>query len=150
MVPSTCGGTVDLDGFERGGRIGEEIGKRGGRGHAGEVQIQRVCTGGLGEVFEIGRLARGGDGDERSTALRDRDGLRALAESLDAVGEDERAGVGGNRGEELLQAEDALKKDSRGLSRGAAGNPGFPRLLPGTLGMRPPKVPRHAGFPRGD
>ena len=28
-------------------------------------------------------------------------------------------------------------KDSRGLSRGAAGNPRFPRLLPGTLGNCP-------------
>ena len=26
--------------------------------------------------------------------------------------------------------QDALKKDSRGLSRVAAGNPGFPRLVP--------------------
>ena len=32
---------------------------------------------------------------------------------------------------------DALKKDSRGLSRGAAGNPRVPRLLPGTLGNFP-------------
>ena len=32
---------------------------------------------------------------------------------------------------------DALKKDSRGLSQGAAGNPRFPRLLPGTLGNFP-------------
>ena len=31
---------------------------------------------------------------------------------------------------------DALKKDSRGLCRGAAGNPRVPRLLPGTLGTR--------------
>ena len=31
----------------------------------------------------------------------------------------------------------ALKKDSRGLSRGAAGNPRFPLLLPGTLGNLP-------------
>ena len=29
--------------------------------------------------------------------------------------------------------QDALKKDSRGLSRVAAGNPRFPRLLQGTL-----------------
>ena len=32
---------------------------------------------------------------------------------------------------------DALKKDSRGLSRGAAGNPRFPRILTGTLGNFP-------------
>ena len=32
---------------------------------------------------------------------------------------------------------DALKKDSRGLCRGAAGNPRVPRLLPGTLGNFP-------------
>ena len=31
----------------------------------------------------------------------------------------------------------ALKKDSRGLCRGAAGNPRVPRLLPGTLGNFP-------------
>ena len=36
-----------------------------------------------------------------------------------------------------LGPRDALKKDSRGLSRGAAGNPRFPRLLPGTLGNFP-------------
>ena len=33
-----------------------------------------------------------------------------------------------------LGPRDAFKKDSRGLSRGAAGNPRFPRLLLGTLG----------------
>ena len=32
---------------------------------------------------------------------------------------------------------DALKKDSRGLCRGAAGNPRVPLLLPGTLGNFP-------------
>ena len=36
-----------------------------------------------------------------------------------------------------LGPRDALKKDSRGLSRGAAGNPRVPRLLPGTLGNFP-------------
>ena len=36
-----------------------------------------------------------------------------------------------------LGPQDALKKDSRGLCRGAAGNPRFPRLLPGTLGNFP-------------
>ena len=36
-----------------------------------------------------------------------------------------------------LGPRDALKKDSRGLSRGAAGKPRFPRLLPGTLGNFP-------------
>ena len=36
-----------------------------------------------------------------------------------------------------LRPRDALKKDSRGLSRGAAGNPRVPRLLPGTLGNFP-------------
>ena len=36
-----------------------------------------------------------------------------------------------------LGPRDALKKDSRGLSRGAAGNPRFPRLLPGTWGNFP-------------
>ena len=36
-----------------------------------------------------------------------------------------------------LRPRDALKKDSRGLSRGAAGNPRVPRLLPGTLGNLP-------------
>ena len=36
-----------------------------------------------------------------------------------------------------LGPRDALKKDSRFLSRGAAGNPRFPRLLPGTLGNFP-------------
>ena len=36
-----------------------------------------------------------------------------------------------------LGPRDALKKDSRGLCRGAAGNPRFPRLLPGTLGNFP-------------
>ena len=36
-----------------------------------------------------------------------------------------------------LGPRDALKKDSRGLSQGAAGNPRFPRLLPGTLGNFP-------------
>ena len=30
-----------------------------------------------------------------------------------------------------------VKKDSQGLSRGAAGNPRVPRLLPGTLGNFP-------------
>ena len=33
-----------------------------------------------------------------------------------------------------LGPRDALRKDSRGLCRGVAGNPRFPRLLPGTLG----------------
>ena len=33
--------------------------------------------------------------------------------------------------------QDALKKDSRGLSRVAEGNPRFPRLLPVTLGNFP-------------
>ena len=33
--------------------------------------------------------------------------------------------------------QDTLKKDYRGLSRVAAGNPHFPRLLPGTLGNFP-------------
>ena len=33
--------------------------------------------------------------------------------------------------------QDALKKDSRGLSQFEAGNPGFPRLLPRTLGNFP-------------
>ena len=36
-----------------------------------------------------------------------------------------------------LGPRDALKKDSRGLCRGAAGNPRVPRLLPGTLGNFP-------------
>ena len=36
-----------------------------------------------------------------------------------------------------LGPRDALKKDSRGLSRGAAGTPHVPRLLPGTLGNFP-------------
>ena len=36
-----------------------------------------------------------------------------------------------------LGPRDALKKDSRGLCRGAVGNPRFPRLLPGTLGNFP-------------
>ena len=36
-----------------------------------------------------------------------------------------------------LGPRDALKKDSRGLSRGAAGNPRFPRLLQGNLGNFP-------------
>ena len=36
-----------------------------------------------------------------------------------------------------LGPRDALKKDSRGLPRGAAGNPRVPRLLPGTLGNFP-------------
>ena len=36
-----------------------------------------------------------------------------------------------------LGPRDALKKDSRGLSRGVAGNPRFPRLLPGNLGNLP-------------
>ena len=36
-----------------------------------------------------------------------------------------------------LGPQDALKKDSRGLSRVAAGIPRFPRLLPGTLGNFP-------------
>ena len=39
----------------------------------------------------------------------------------------------GGRG---LGPRDALKKDSRGLSRVAAGNPSFPRLLQGTIGPR--------------
>ena len=48
-----------------------------------------------------------------------------------------------------LGPRDALKKDSRGLSRGAAGNPRVPRLLPGTLGMgsTPSLGGRH--MPRG-
>ena len=36
-----------------------------------------------------------------------------------------------------LGPQEALKKDSRGLSRVAAGNPRFPRLLQGTLGNFP-------------
>ena len=36
-----------------------------------------------------------------------------------------------------LGPRDALKKDSRGLCRGVAGNPRVPRLLPGTLGNFP-------------
>ena len=36
-----------------------------------------------------------------------------------------------------LGPRDALKKDSRGLCRGSAGNPRVPRLLPGTLGNFP-------------
>ena len=36
-----------------------------------------------------------------------------------------------------LGPRDALKKDSRGLSRVVEGNPRFPRLLPGTLGNFP-------------
>ena len=36
-----------------------------------------------------------------------------------------------------LGPRDTLKKHSRSLSRGAAGNPRFPRLLPGTLGNFP-------------
>ena len=36
-----------------------------------------------------------------------------------------------------LGPRDALKKDSRGLPRGEAGNPRFPRILPGTLGNFP-------------
>ena len=36
-----------------------------------------------------------------------------------------------------LGPRDVLKKDSRGLSLGAAGNPRFPHLLPGTLGNFP-------------
>ena len=39
-----------------------------------------------------------------------------------------------------LGPRDALKKDSRGLCRGAAGNPRVPRLLPGTLGNFPGAV----------
>ena len=58
--------------------------------------------------------------------------------SLSCIGE-------GNRGSASwlsshgrgLGPRDALKKDSRGLCRGAAGNPRFPRLLPGTLGNFP-------------
>ena len=38
---------------------------------------------------------------------------------------------------EGIGLQDALKKDSRGLSRVVAGNPRFPRLLPGTLGNFP-------------
>ena len=33
-----------------------------------------------------------------------------------------------------IKPQDALKKNSRGLSRGVAGNPGFPRLVPMTSG----------------
>ena len=36
-----------------------------------------------------------------------------------------------------LGPQDALKRDSRGPSRAAAGKPHFPRLLPGTLGNFP-------------
>ena len=36
-----------------------------------------------------------------------------------------------------LGPQDTLKRDSRGLSRVVAGNPRFPRLLPGTLGHFP-------------
>ena len=42
----------------------------------------------------------------------------------------------------VIGPQDGLKKDSRGLSRGAAGNPRFPRLLPGTLGNFPGCVPK--------
>ena len=38
---------------------------------------------------------------------------------------------------EGTRAQDALKKDSRDLSRVVAGNPHFPRLLPVTLGNFP-------------
>ena len=37
----------------------------------------------------------------------------------------------------VIRTENALKKDSRGLSRVAAGIPRFPRLLPVTLGNFP-------------
>ena len=47
--------------------------------------------------------------------------------SLDATGAEQQCAG------RLYTPRDALKKDSRGLSRGAAGNPRFPRLLPGTL-----------------
>ena len=33
-----------------------------------------------------------------------------------------------------IGTQDALKKESRGLSQVAAGNPGFPRLVPVTSG----------------
>ena len=33
-----------------------------------------------------------------------------------------------------IEPQDASKKNSRGLSRGVAGNPGFPRLVPITSG----------------
>ena len=38
---------------------------------------------------------------------------------------------------ERLRQGREVKRDSRGLSRGAAGNLRFPRLLPGTLGNFP-------------
>ena len=52
---------------------------------------------------------------------------------LHAHGEGELVITLSNHGKRLGPQE-ALKKDSRGLSRVAAGNPRFPRLLQGTLG----------------
>ena len=65
----------------------------------------------------------------------------ATAQELDemlflvpAVGCDRR---GVRLGRRVIGPQDGLKKDSRGLSRVAAGNPRFPRLLQGTIGNLP-------------
>ena len=66
---------------------------------------------------------RGSQGASR--AAPGKSGLHARGEGERVMALESREGLG---------PRDALKKDSRGLSRGAAGNPRFPGLLPGTLG----------------
>ena len=68
-------------------------------------------------------IGRGSQGASR--AAPGKSGLHARGEGERVMALESREGLG---------PRDALKKDSRGLSRGAAGNPRFPGLLPGTLG----------------
>ena len=102
-------------------------------GHAGKEGPHLTMTGGLGGFTELQRLCgflRKYDGELREPLVW-RQGsqvsmrvARGSASWLSSHG----------RG---LGPRDALKKGSRCLPRGAAGNPRVPRLLPGTLGNFP-------------
>ena len=85
----------------------------------GFIELRRQC----GVSPEARRGSQGA-----SRAAPGKSGLHARGEGERVLALESREGTRASR---------ALKKDSRGLSRGAAGNPRFPRLLPGTLGNFP-------------
>ena len=80
-----------------------------------------------------GQMASSTPGSERSPGVENGNPLHIFAWKILWTEEPE----GLQFVESQLGPLDALKKDSRSLSRGAAGNPRVPRLLLGTLGNLP-------------
>ena len=83
------------------------------------LELRRQC----GVSHKVRRRAQ-----EASRAAPGKSGLHARSEGERVLALESREGTRASR---------CVEDDSRGLSRGAAGNPRVPRLLPGTLGNFP-------------